>query len=62
MPSHTVARCSRNIRLLQVTLRSELSTLEIRLIEKNLDEAEFEALSYVWGNQARKELIKCNCC
>jgi hypothetical protein len=52
----------RNIRLLQVTLGSELSTLEIRLIEKNLDEAEFEALSYVWGNQARKELIKCNGC
>ena len=52
----------RNIRLLQVTLGSKLSTLEIRLIEKNLDEAEFEALSYVWGNQARKELIKCNGC
>src|SRR6266480_2595140 len=52
----------RNIRLLEVRLGSVLSTLEIRLIEKNLDEAEFEALSYVWGNQGRKERIKCNDC
>jgi len=35
----------RNIQLLEVTLGSELSTLEIRLIEESLDEARFEALS-----------------
>jgi hypothetical protein len=39
----------RNIRLLEVTLGSELSTLEIRFIEESLDEERFEALSYVWG-------------
>ena len=50
----------RNIRLLEVTLGSELSTLEIRLIEESLDEERFEALSYVWGSQERKELVKYN--
>ena len=52
----------RNIRLLKLTLGPELSMLEICLIEKNLDAAKFEALSYVWGDQARNEVIKCNGC
>lgn len=51
----------RNIRLLDVILGRESSTLEIRLIEKELDEAKFEALSYVWGTQTTK-LIRCNGC
>jgi hypothetical protein len=37
-----------------------LNTLAIKLIEKNLDEAEFEALSYVWGNPAERKMIECN--
>ncbi|MCJ1394443.1 Non-essential glycogen phosphorylase [Xylographa bjoerkii] len=52
----------RNIRLLEVKLGPQLSPLKIRLVEKHLDEVEFEALSYVWGNQARKKSIKCNGC
>jgi hypothetical protein len=39
----------RYIRLLEVRLGSELSTLEIRLIQESLDEERFEALSYVLG-------------
>ena len=53
---------SKNIRLLEVIPASELGTLAVRLIEKNLDNAEFEALSYVWGSQAEKLPIKCNDC
>ena len=52
----------RNIRLLQVVPGSESSMLEIFLIEKNLDEVGFEALSYVWGDPARTIQIKCNGC
>ena len=37
----------RSIRLLKVIPGSHLTTLAIELMEKNLDEAEFEALSYV---------------
>ena len=52
----------RNIRLFEVMPGIESSTLEIKLIEKNLEEAEFEALSYVWGEQLKRELINCNGC
>ena len=48
----------RNIRLLEV--RSGLNMLEVSLIEKSLDGAKFEALSYTWGDQAKKALINCN--
>jgi hypothetical protein len=50
----------RSIRLLKVKPGSQLSTLAIELVEKKLDGTEFEALSYVWGNQGERTLIKCN--
>ncbi|KAH8691009.1 heterokaryon incompatibility protein-domain-containing protein [Phaeosphaeriaceae sp. PMI808] len=48
--SHTLQ--GRSIRLLKVIPGSQLSTLAIELVEKKLDETEFEALSYT--------LIECN--
>ncbi|KAF2790473.1 HET-domain-containing protein [Melanomma pulvis-pyrius CBS 109.77] len=50
----------RRIRLLEVIPDSETSILSIQLVENSLDEAEFEALSYVWGDQTEKIRIKCN--
>lgn len=50
----------RSIRLLKVVPGSKLSTLAIKLVEKNLDETEFEALSYVWGNPVERRTIECN--
>lgn len=50
----------RNIRLLKVIPGPQLSTLAIQLVEKSLDEAEFEALSYVWGDRVEKKSIECN--
>jgi hypothetical protein len=57
--------CYRSLRgksifLLEVIPDSEMSILEIRLVEERLDEVEFEALSYVWGDQVEKKPIKCN--
>jgi hypothetical protein len=50
----------RRIRLLRVILEFESNILAIDLVEESLDEAEFEALSYVWGHQPEKIPIKCN--
>lgn len=36
------------------------SLLGVKLVEENLDTAEFDALSYVWGDQATRIHIKCN--
>lgn len=50
----------RRIRLIQILPDSDSSILSLQLVEKNLNESAFEALSYVWGDQTRKEKIKCN--
>lgn len=50
----------RNIRLLKVIPGAQLSTLVIELVERSLDGAEFEALSYVWGAKVGKKTIQCN--
>jgi hypothetical protein len=50
----------RRIRLLKVIPDPYSNILAIRLVEENLDEAKFEALSYVWGNTAERETIECN--
>lgn len=50
----------RRIRLIQVLPDSDSSTLSVQLVERNLDESVFEALSYVWGDQTGKKRIKCN--
>ncbi|KAH3919705.1 hypothetical protein HBH56_017690 [Parastagonospora nodorum] len=49
-----------SIRLLKVILDPEPSTLTIQLLEGNLERVEFEALSYVWGDQRKKVPIRCN--
>ncbi|CZR57833.1 uncharacterized protein PAC_07722 [Phialocephala subalpina] len=50
----------RNIRLIEIRLGSEKTTLEINLVERSLGSVKFEALSYVWGKQATRQRIKCN--
>jgi hypothetical protein len=50
----------RNIRLIEIKLGSEKTTLEINLFEHRLGSVKFEALSYVWGKQATRQRIKCN--
>ena len=49
----------RNIRLIKAEPDFK-TTLEINLVEHSLESVKFEALSYVWGNQATKRQIKCN--
>lgn len=39
----------RNIRLIEIRLDSEKTTLEINLVERRLGSVKFEAFSYVWG-------------
>lgn len=36
------------------------SPLSVKLVEENLDTADFDALSYVWGDQATRTQIRCN--
>ncbi|KAM5358475.1 hypothetical protein ACJZ2D_015262 [Fusarium nematophilum] len=53
----------RQIRILflKPCLRDGRSTpLEVQLEEKCLDTAEFDAMSYVWGDNSRKLRIRCN--
>jgi hypothetical protein len=50
----------RNIRLIKIRLDDEKAVLDISLVEQSLDSAEFEALSYVWGDTTTKQSIKCN--
>ena len=50
----------RNIRLLKIIPGPEMNTLEIRLDERSLDAAVYEALSYVWGGQEEKKQVICN--
>jgi len=50
----------RRIRLLRLIPDPETSILSIELVETSLDEVEFEALSYVWGDQTGKIQIRCN--
>lgn len=54
----------RQIRLMYIECHSGLnlhtSPLSVKLVEENLDTAEFDALSYVWGDQATRFQIKCN--
>ncbi|KAH8587764.1 heterokaryon incompatibility protein-domain-containing protein [Bisporella sp. PMI_857] len=50
----------RNIRLIEIRLGSEKTTLEISLVEYRLGSVKFEALSYVWGKQTTRQRIKCN--
>ncbi|KAF2108805.1 heterokaryon incompatibility protein-domain-containing protein [Lophiotrema nucula] len=50
----------RTIRLLKVMLEPESRTLTIQLVEKLLDQVDFDALSYVWGSQMERIPIKCN--
>lgn len=54
----------RRIRLMYIECHSGLdlytAPLSVNLVEKNLDAAEFEALSYVWGDQATRVHMKCN--
>jgi Heterokaryon incompatibility protein (HET) len=50
----------RHIRLIEIRLGSEKTTLEINLVERRLGSVNFEALSYVWGNQVTRQRIKCN--
>lgn len=53
----------RRVRLLQiepVDLGDESATLVLRLAEHDLDSAEFEALSYVWGSSSAKVTVRCN--
>ena len=50
-----------NIRLIEIRLGSEKTTLEINLMERRLGSVKFEALSYVWGKQVAWQRIKCNC-
>jgi hypothetical protein len=45
---------------LKVIPDPEASTLTIQLLEGDLERVEFEALSYVWGNQKKKMPIRCN--
>lgn len=50
----------RRIRLIRVLPDFEASILSVRLVEEPLDDTEFEALSYVWGDQTGKMRIRCN--
>ncbi|KAK4233452.1 heterokaryon incompatibility protein-domain-containing protein [Achaetomium macrosporum] len=54
----------RQIRLLFAEPRGDhgqdSSLLSVRLVEANLDTAVFDALSYVWGDQANHVYITCN--
>ncbi|KAH7384549.1 heterokaryon incompatibility protein-domain-containing protein [Pyrenochaeta sp. MPI-SDFR-AT-0127] len=56
--NHTLQ--GRNIRLLKVIPGAESTVLRIELMERSLDDAQFEALSYVWGDQKEKMLAICN--
>ncbi|KAH7406348.1 heterokaryon incompatibility protein-domain-containing protein [Phaeosphaeria sp. MPI-PUGE-AT-0046c] len=49
-----------SIRLLKVVPDPDLNLLTIQLVEVDLGKAEFEALSYVWGDQTKKITIDCN--
>jgi len=55
---------SRQIRLLFIEPHDyhgpDSSLLRVKLVEENLDTAVFDALSYVWGDQANKVYIICN--
>lgn len=54
----------RQIRLMYIECHAGVnfntSPLSVKLVEENLDTAEFDALSYVWGDQATRMHIKCN--
>lgn len=54
----------RQIRLIYVECHAGLnfhtSPLSVKLMEENLDTAEFDALSYVWGDQTTRAHIQCN--
>lgn len=54
----------RQIRLMYIEcyhgLDLHTSPLSVKLVEENLDTAEFDALSYVWGDQTTRMPIKCN--
>ncbi|KAK3936849.1 heterokaryon incompatibility protein-domain-containing protein [Diplogelasinospora grovesii] len=54
----------RQIRLLFVEPHDyhgpDSSLLRVKLVEENLDTAVFDALSYVWGDQANKVYINCD--
>ncbi|KAH9989491.1 heterokaryon incompatibility protein-domain-containing protein [Xylariaceae sp. FL0662B] len=52
----------RNVRLIEIRPGSESgeNPLEIDLAERSLDTAKFEALSYVWGEKATRQRIRCN--
>lgn len=54
----------RQIRVMYVECHNGLnlrtSPLSVKLVEENLDTAEFDALSYVWGDQSTRMHINCN--
>lgn len=54
----------RQIRLMYIECYSGLdlhtSPLSVKLVEENLDTADFDALSYVWGDQTTRMHMKCN--
>lgn len=50
----------KNIRLLRIAPGSESSIIEIELSEISLEGATYEALSYVWGGDAKPHKIVCN--
>jgi len=49
-----------DIRLIEIRLDSENTTLELNLVQHSLGIVKFDALSYVWGKQTRRRQIKCN--
>lgn len=50
----------RCIRLCFVTLSDPGHLLKVRLVEVRLDTTDFEALSYVWGDQSQRVPIRCS--
>lgn len=54
----------RQIRVMYVECHSGVnfltSPISVKLVEENLDTAEFDALSYVWGDQTTRMHINCN--
>lgn len=55
---------SKQIRLLYIEYQGSSSCdalfLRVELVEGNLDTADFDALSYVWGDRATRISISCN--
>lgn len=54
----------RQIRVMYIECHSGVDfnnpLISLKLVEESLDTAEFDALSYVWGDQATRKHIKCN--